>query len=508
MAERKLETSTLENWLWNAACQIRGPIDAPKYKDYILPLIFIKRLSDVFEDELQKLAKDYGDKEIAEEFIEEDHSLVRVYIPNEYRWSNIKTKSSGLGEFLTDVTRSLSRENPQLEGVVNIVDFNATTSGQRIISDEALKKLVDVLSKYRLGLEDVEPDIIGRAYEYLLRKFAEGSGQSAGEFYTPKEVAILMSYILDPEPGEMIYDPTVGSAGLLIKCKLRFDDKFGKDTGEKPLQFFGQEIQPSTYALSKMNTFIHDMQNTTIKLGDTMHRPGFLNDDTSLQTFDIVTANPMWNQNFDQATYENDTYGRFSFGYPPNNTADWGWVQHMYASLNDNGRMAIVLDTGAVSRGSGNVGKNRERDIRKKFVEEDLVEAVFLMPENMFYNTSAPGIIMVINRNKKHPKEILLVNASPFFSKGKPKNYLKDEHIKQISDVYLNWEEKDELSKMISLEETVKNDFNLSPSRYVSKNGNEEVLPLEDAVVQLREAEEERAKVDKKLQEVLKELGF
>ena len=508
MANNQLNTSTLENWLWDAACKLRGPVDAPKYKDYILPLIFVKRLSDVFEDELDDLADDYGGRETAEAFIEEDHSLVRVYIPEEYRWENIKNKSNSLGEFLTDVTRALARENPRLEGVVNIVDFNATTSGQRIISDDALKRLIDVLSKHRLGLDDVEPDIIGRAYEYLLRKFAEDSGQSAGEFYTPKEVAILMSHILDPEPGETVYDPTVGSGGLLIKCKLRFNEKFGKDTGKKRLRFFGQEVQTSTYALSKMNMFIHDVHNATIKLGDTMHRPGFLKDDTTLQTFDIVTANPMWNQDFDESTYKNDTYSRFNHGFPPSNTADWGWLQHMHASLKENGRMAVVLDTGAVSRGSGNVGRNKERDVRKRFVEEDFVEAVFLMPENMFYNTPAPGIIMVINNNKRHPEEILLVNASHLFSKGDPKNYLEEEHINKISKLYLNWEEEDELSTIIGSDEISENDFNLSPSRYVSKNGGEEVLPLEDAVVLLEEAEEERAKVDKELNKVLKELGF
>jgi len=508
MANNQLDTSTLENWLWDAACKLRGPVDAPKYKDYILPLIFIKRLSDVFEDELDNLADDYGDRETAEAFVEEDHSLVRVYIPPEYRWEKVKKKSTGLGEYLTDLTQALARENPKLEGVVNRVDFNATTSGQRIIPDGALKRLIDVLTKHRLGLDDVEPDIIGRAYEYLIRKFAEDGGQSAGEFYTPKEVAILMAHILDPKPGETVYDPTVGSGGLLIKCKLRFNEKYGKDTGKKRLRFFGQEVQASTYALSKMNMFIHDVHNATIKLGDTMHRPGFLKDDTTLQDFDIVTANPMWNQDFDESTYENDTYGRFNFGFPPSNTADWGWVQHMHASLKEEGRMAVVLDTGAVSRGSGNVGKNKERDVRKRFVKNDLVEAVFLMPENMFYNTSAPGIIMVINKDKRYPEEILLVNASHLFSKGDPKNYLEEEHIKEISEVYLNWEEKEELSTIIGLDEISENDFNLSPSRYVSKNGGEEVLPLEDAVVLLEEAEEERTKMDEELDKVLKELGF
>jgi len=305
----KLDTSELSNWLWDAASQIRGPVEAAKYKDYILPLIFIKRLSDVFDDEMDKLTEQFGDEETTEEIVAEDHSYVRVYIPPEYRWNELKQKSTGIGEFLTDMVRALARENNRLEGVINTVDFNATTSGQRIISDDALKSLVDVLSKHRLGLEDVEPDIIGRAYEYLIRKFVEGSGQSAGEFYTPREVALLMARILDPEPGESCFDPTCGSAGLLIKCKLRFEEKFGKDYKEKPLQFFGQEIQPSTFAMAKMNAFIHDMQNTTIGLGDSMNRPKFLNEDTKLKKFDIVTANPMWNQNFKESVYENDTYG-------------------------------------------------------------------------------------------------------------------------------------------------------------------------------------------------------
>lgn len=504
----KLGTTELSNWLWDAASQIRGPVEASKYKDYILPLIFIKRLSDVFNDEMEKLVEEYGDREITEEIVAEDHEYVRVYIPPEYRWEKLKQKSTGIGEFLTDMVRALARENNRLEGVINTVDFNATTSGQRIISDGALKNLVDVLSKHRLGLNDVEPDIIGRAYEYLIRKFVEGSGQSAGEFYTPREVAILMARILAPTPGETCYDPTCGSAGLLIKCKLRFDEKYGKDRKEAPLKFYGQEIQPSTFAMAKMNAFIHDMENTEIGLGDSMNRPKFLDEDTKLQKFDIVTANPMWNQNFKESVYENDTYGRFQYGFPPSNTADWGWVQHMSASLTENGRIAVVLDTGAVSRGSGNTGKNKERDIRKEYVERDLIESVILMPENMFFNTSAPGIILIINQNKPHNNEVLLINASPLFKKGNPKNFLEEKHIEQISDLYLNWKEEENISKVVDVKEIVKNDYNLSPSRYVSQSSGEEVLPLEDAVVLLQEAEEERAKADKELNKVLKDLGF
>lgn len=502
------DIKTLENWLWDAACKIRGEVDAAKYKDYILPLIFIKRLSDVFEDELDKQAEEFGDKEVAEQIIEEDHSLVRVYLPPKSRWEYLSKQSTNVGEALTDAVRDIARHNEKLSGVIDIVDFNATTAGQRIISDDQLKALMQVLNKYRLGLKDVEPDILGRAYEYLLRKFAEGSGQSAGEFYTPKEVAILMANILDPEPGMTVYDPCTGSSGLLIKCALRFKEKYGNDSSKAPVQFYGQEYQPATYALSRMNLFLHDMGESFIKLGDSMKRPAFTDSDTSLMNFDLVTANPMWNQDFDQAIYENDPYGRFDFGFAPSNTADWAWIQHMYHSLKKNGKMAVVLDTGAVSRGSGNAGKNRERDIRKEFVNRDLVEAVILLPENLFYNTTAPGIILILNKGKKRKDEILLINASKHFEKGRPKNFMTEKDIKAVSDFYLNWKEEENVSRIIPVEEIVQNDYNLSPSRYVQQNGVDETLPLEDAVVLLKEAEEERTLSDKNVDAILVELGL
>ncbi len=496
----------MENWLWEAACVIRGEIDAPKYKDYILPLIFIKRLSDVFEDELEKLSEEYGGREIAEEILTDDHTLVRFYLSEPTRWESIRKQTVNLGEYLTDTVRTIARENPKLQGVIDRVDFNATESGQRIISEENLKGLIEILGKHRLGLEDVEPDILGRAYEYLLRKFAEGSGQSAGEFYTPREVAILMASILDPEPGNTVYDPCAGSSGLLIKTHLRFREKYGDEPNIKPLKFYGQEILASTYAMAKMNIFLHDME-AEIKLGDTMKRPAFTKRDSSLKKFDLVTANPMWNQKFSQDLYENDPYNRFIYGYPPSSSADWGWIQHMFASLKERGKMAVVLDTGAVSRGSGNAGKSRERDIRKSFVDTDWVEAVILMPDNLFYNTTSAGIIIVINRDKKHKDEILLINASKLFKKGRPKNYLDERSIERISDIYLNWKEEEGISRIITKEEAAKNDYNLSPSRYVSSNEEEKILELEDAVKLMKEAEEERKKADERMKKILAEMG-
>ncbi len=507
MPNSELNVNSLENWLWEAACKIRGEIDAPKYKDYILPLIFLKRLSDVFLDEIKNLSEEYGSEEMVEDIINLDHSLVRFYIPKSARWNGIAKQTTNIGEYLTDSVRAIARENPRLQGVIDIVDFNATAAGQRIISDDKLRLLIDVLGRYRLGLEDVEPDILGRAYEYLLRKFAEGSGQSAGEFYTPREIAILMSYILDPEPDNEIYDPCCGSGGLLIKCYLRFRDKYGEDPSIAPLRFCGQEILHSTFAMAKMNAFIHDMA-AQIALGDTMNRPAFTNPDGSLGKFDIVTANVMWNQDFANELYENDPYNRFGFGYPPASSADWGWIQHMYASLNEGGKMAVVLDTGAVSRGSGNVGRNRERDIRKEFVERNLVEAVVLLPENLFYNTTAPGIILAINKDKKKENEILLINASKLFAKGRPKNYLPDESIEQISEIYLGWREEEGISRIVTNEEAAKNDYNLSPSRYVAQNDEDDTLALEDAVVLLKEAEEGRREADGMLKGVLQEMGI
>lgn len=521
--ERKLmDVKTLETWLWDAACAIRGPVDAPKFKDYILPLIFLKRLSDVFEDEVKRRAQEFGDEKTLFGLLEQERqsghvSLVRFYIPENARWEAIRRQTTGLGQYLTDAVREVARENPSLAGVIDMVDFNATAVGQRIVSDEHLAELIEVLSRHRLGLHDVEPDILGRAYEYLLRKFAEGQGQSAGEFYTPREVGVLMARLLEPEPGMTVYDPACGSGGLLIKCHLLLVERYGQgDPGDPlgrpylpstiaPLRIYGQEINPATFAMARMNAVIHDIE-ADIRIGDTMRQPAFRDAAGRLQTFDLITANPMWNQKFGQELYENDPFERFRYGIPPSSSADWGWLQHMLASLNERGRMAVVLDTGAVSRGSGNQGSNRERDIRKAFVEADLIEAVILLPENLFYNTTAPGVIIVVNRRKRHPGEILLINAGQQFAKGRPKNYLAEEHIETIAAIYHAWEAREGLSAIITREEAARNDYNLSPSRYVSVNGKEEVLPLEEALVRLEAAEEERAEAERALQEVLRGL--
>lgn len=505
----KLDSRALENWLWEAACSIRGAIDAPKYKDYILPLIFVKRLSDVFDDEIDRLSQDFGDKETALELAQKDHGLVRFFIPARAKWDKIRTLTMRVGEQITDALRAIAKENPKLQGVIDAVDFNATFAGQRVVDDTRLQALIEALSdpRYRLGLKDVEPDILGRAYEYLLRKFAEGQGQSAGEFFTPKEVGWIIARIMNPEQGESVYDPTCGSGGLLIKCELTIQEKY-KEV-KRPLQLYGQEINHVTYAMARMNMIVHDMDGE-IAIGDTLRNPKFL-DGGVLRKFDVVVANPMWMQDgYNGGFYENDSFGRFAAGYPPASSADWGWIQHMVASLDDKGRAGIVIDTGAVSRGSGSEGTNKEKEIRKTLVEKDLIEGVILLPENMFYNTTAAGIVLVLNKSKSYERknQIILINASNEFEKGKPKNFVSDEGITRIVNTFREWKNVAGFAKIAAREEILEKDYNLLPSRFVGSQSSAEIRPMSEIVTALLIAEKRRKQADKELSKVLIQLGF
>jgi type I restriction enzyme M protein len=462
-----MNTKTIEPWLWDAACSIRGAMDAPKYRDYILPLVFLKRLSDVYDDEVACLADRFGSEKRAQRMIAIDRRLVRIYLPDECRWTSIRALKQHVGDSVTKAFRRLAAENPPLRGVVDVVDFNGAVNGQRIIEDDRIKKLVEVLSRHRLGMRDVEPDVLGRAYEYLLRKFAENQGQSAGEFFTPKEVGWLLAELVDPKPGETAHDPAAGSSGLLVKAELLRRHRYGAESN--PLQLYAQERLSSTYALSRMNLFIHDLDGT-VELGDTLRRPKFTTMAGRLQQFDIVVANPMWNQpDYDESFYESDTYGRFAAGQPPANTADWAWIQHILATTKTKGRAAIVLDTNVVNRGSGASGKNKERDIRRKIVEDDVIDGVVLLPENLFYNTGAPGLVLILNKHKPAARagKVILVNASQEFMKGQPKNILSIDAVSDIAKAYHAGHDIDGLVRVVAIEELKEVDFDLSPARHV-----------------------------------------
>lgn len=513
-------TKSMEQMLWDAACSIRGEKDAPKFKDYLLPLLFLKRLSDVFDDEIDRLAEEYGDHDVALEIAESDHSLLRFYLPPETRWGVISgrtghewqvddrgrsTAPRDIGEHLTKAVRAVVRYNPDLSGVIDVVDFAAERNGERDINPAKLRGVVETFSdpRYRLGLADVQPDFLGRAYEYLLRKFAEGSGQSAGEFFTPTEVGFLMANILRPKPGETCHDYACGSGGLLIKLQLvaRVIDP----TSKVPLKMYGQELQAESYAVARMNTIIHDM-DVDLQRGDTIINPKFRDAAGSLMRFDLVVANPMWNQPFDPDLFADDPFDRFAKrGGITSSKGDWAWLQHTVATMNDGGRAAVVLDTGALTRGSGSKNEDKERNIRKWFIDHDLIEGVILLPENLFYNTSAAGVVVVLNKRKSAARKnkILLLNASKRFTKGKPKNHLTGDDIADLAASYQGWTDVDSLVRVISTTDAMNADYNLSPALWATQPDDTEHRSIKEIMADLLELDGRAREIDSALAEML-----
>ncbi len=516
-------TKSMEQMLWDAACSIRGEKDAAKFKDYLLPLLFLKRLSDVFDDEIDRLAEEYGDRATALEIAEGDHELLRFYLPHEARWAILSgreqrdwpldeqgrsTKPRDIGEHLTRAVRAVVRQNPSLSGVIDVVDFAAERNGERDVNPAKLREVVETFSdpRYRLGLADVQPDFLGRAYEYLLRKFAEGSGQSAGEFFTPTEVGFLMGHILRPRPGEECHDYACGSAGLLVKLQLVAREL--DPTSRVPLKLYGQELTAESYAVAQMNAIIHDM-SVEMARGDTMINPKFKTPSGSLRQYDVVVANPMWNQPFNPDIFADDPFDRFrAAGGTTSGKGDWAWLQHTLACLNERGRAAVVLDTGALTRGSGSKNEDRERNIRKWFVDRDLIDGVILLPDNLFYNTTAAGVIVVLSRRKPAARKgkVVVVNASRRVEKGRPKNFMPDEVIRPLAAAYLKGEAVDGEVAVVSREQLEEADYNLSPSRWVAQGDAGAQRPIKDLVSELLLLDQETLTIDASIAMMLRGL--
>jgi len=517
-------TKPMEQMLWDAACSIRGEKDAPKFKDYLLPLLFLKRLSDVFDDEIERLAEEYGDRGIAREIAESDHELLRFYLPPEARWGVVSgrevhewpvddqgrsTRPRDIGEHLTKAARAVVRHNPSLSGVIDLVDFASERNGERDVNPAKLAAVVETFSdsRYRLGLADVQPDFLGRAYEYLLRKFAEGSGQSAGEFFTPTEVGFLMAHIMRPKPGENCHDYACGSAGLLVKLQIVAREL--DPTSRVPLRLYGQELQAESYAVAHMNAIIHDME-IEVARGDTMINPRFKTAGGQIGTHDIVVANPMWNQPFNPDLFANDPFDRFrTRGGVTTGKGDWAWLQHTLACLNERGRAAVVLDTGAVTRGSGSRNEDRERNIRKWFVDHDLVDGVILLADNLFYNTSAAGVIVVVSKRKPAARKdrIVLLNASRRVRKGRPKNFIPEEDLRPLAAAFLKGEPVDGEVAVITRDQVEEADYNLSPSRWVGQMDAAVHRPIQDIVAELRRLDDEAREIDASLAPMLARLS-
>ncbi len=513
-------TKSMEQMLWDAACSIRGDKDAAKFKDYLLPLLFLKRLSDVFDDEISRLAEEYGDRKTALEIVDGDHELLRFYLPPQARWAIISgreayewpddtqgysTRPRDIGEHLTKAVRAVVRHNPSLSSVIDVVDFAAERNGERDINPAKLRAVVETFSdsRYRLGLADVQPDFLGRAYEYLLRKFAEGSGQSAGEFFTPTEVGFLMAHILRPKPGDECHDYACGSAGLLVKLQLVAREL--DPTSKVPLKLYGQELTAESYAVAQMNAIIHDM-SVEMARGDTMINPKFKTADSKIRTYDIVVANPMWNQPFNPDLFANDPFDRFrTQGGITTGKGDWAWLQHTVACLNERGRAAVVLDTGAVTRGSGSKNEDKERNIRKWFVDRDLIDGVILLPENLFYNTTAAGVIVVLSRRKSTLRKdrIVLVNATRRVQKGRPKNFIPEDAIRSLATAYLNGDAIDGEVATITRKQAEETDYNLSPSRWAGLTEEANVASVPMLLGEIERIENESLTLTRKIAKLL-----
>ena len=339
-----------------------------------------------------------------------------------------------------------------------------------------------------------------------MRKFAEGSVQSAGEFFTPTEVGFLMAHLMRPRPGEACHDYACGSAGLLVKLQLVAREL--DPTSRVPLKLYGQELQAESYAVAHMNAIIHDM-DVRIERGDTMLNPKFKTAVGRIAAHDVVVANPMWNQDINPDIYASDPFDRFhATGGVTTGKADWAWLQHTLACLNERGRAAVVLDTGAVTRGSGARHEDRERNIRKWFVERDLIDGVILLPDNLFYNTSAAGVIVVLSKRKPEGRKdrIVLLNASRRVRKGRPKNFIPEEDIRGIAEAFATGEPVAGEDAVITREQAAAADYNLSPSRWVGQTEAVTQRPIADILADMRRLDDEAREVDARLATMLARL--
>jgi len=501
-AKKELTRNELDSILKRAADIIRTRVDYT----FILLLLFYKRISDKwkadYEKELNKLLKEGFTEEEARQEAKEPayHDLD---LPAEYLWDEIRKDPLKLSQNFSTALHELANRNSSISDIFAQYNFEQFTKNTENI--EILRQLIELFSIY--SLDTASADMLGDAYEWILRYFAPQKAKE-GEVYTSREVIRLMTELLEPQPQERIYDSSAGSAGMLILSHQYVAKNFGKDKADS-MFLYGQEVNPKTLALAKMNLIIHDIKNAELKDGDTLLWPKFKQKD-GVEKFSKIISNPPWNQDtYDEETLKKGDFWqhRFPFGFTTKQSADWAWVQHMYSSLNDKGKLAVVLDTGAVSRGSGKKS-DREKAIRVQFVERDLIECVILLPENLFYNTGAPGIIMVINKNKpsERKNQILLINASAEFEKGKPKNFLTAVNIQKIAECYKAFSVTDGFSKIISIIEAKEADYNLSPSRFVAAPDNTTYRLIGDILSDIKQTEEQERKIKHDLDLIFKNL--
>ena len=459
----------LEKYLWGAATALRGTIDAGDYKQYIFPLLFFKRICDVYDEEFeQALEASDGDLEYAA--FEENH---RFQIPEGAHWKDVREVTTNVGLAIQDAMREIEKANPDmLYGIFG----DASWTNKNRLSDEILNDLIEHFSQHTLSLANVPDDQLGNAYEYLIKEFADDSGHTAAEFYTNRTVVTLMTKIMDPKPGESVYDPTCGSGGLLLNCALHLKEE-GKEY--RTLKLYGQEINLITSAIARMNMFMHGIEEFQVVRGDTLANPAFLEND-ELKKFDVILANPPYSiKSWNQKGFSNDPYGRNMWGTPPQGCADYAFQQHIQKSLDSNtGRSISLWPHGILFRDS-------EASMRKAMIEEDVVEAVIGLGPNLFYNSPMEACLLVTNNNKPKDKKdkILIINAVDEVKQEKTIAFLEDNHIERIYKAYHNFEDIEGFAKVVSIDSVIENKSSLNVSLYVSNVDEKDHLSLDEAIL-------------------------
>ena len=494
-----LSVEQLERYLWSAADILRGSIDSSDYKSYIFGLLFLKRLSDRFEEEAEKLLAEGVPRDVA--WTDPDEH--QFFVPDRARWSMIQKQATNIGETLNKACAALEERNPALEGVLAGIDYNDERKlGDAKNRDTVLARLVQHFSQVLLRNDRMaEPDLLGRAYEYLIEQFADDAGKKGGEFYTPRMVVKLIVELLAPAERMRICDPTVGSGGMLIEC-AHYVERNGGDPRNVTLH--GQEKNLGTWAICKMNMLLHGLPDVRIEKGDTIRDPK-LADEGELLLYDRVIANPPFSlDEWGREVAESDGYGRFRFGVPPKTRGDLAFVQHMVAVLSASGRLGVVMPHGVLFRGAA------EGKIRKGLLKEDLFEAVIGLPPNLFYGTGIPTSILVLNRDKPTERRgtVLFIEASREFEEGSNQNQLRNQDIQHIADTFHSYADVEKYARVVSLAEIEHHDWNLNISRFVDTAEDEKRIDVAEAVRKLREFQEERAKAEEEMNRHLEELGY
>ncbi len=492
-----LDIGTLSGHLWEAANILRGPVDAADFKTYIFPLLFFKRLSDVYDEEYAvALEESDGDVEFAQ--FPENH---RFQVPEGCHWKDARVKSDNIGHALQQAMRCIEQANPDtLHGIFG----DAQWTNKDRLSDALLKDLIEHFSSLNLGNEQCKADILGQAYEYLIKKFADLTNKKAGEFYTPRSVVALMVRILAPEAGETIYDPACGTGGMLLEA-LHHVKEHGGDENLMLGKLYGQEKNLTTSSIARMNLFLHGAEDFHIQRGDTLRLPAFYSGD-SLATFDCVIANPPFSlEKWGDDVWINDPYGRNFAGLPPGKSGDFAWVQHMIKSMaRKTGRMAVVLPHGVLFRMS------KEGEIRRKLLEMDILEAVIGLGQNIFYGTGlAPCVLVFRDRKPKaHRQKVLFIDASKELKTGRAQNELLPEHVDNIHRWYEGYQNVEGICRVVTLDEIRENDFNLNIPRYVEPVIEEESMTIEQAIANLKESLQAAYAAEDRLAALLKREGL